>query len=551
MRTIAVLAALERSRDRYGRGEAKKKIAWLRLLDRSRLRTAAAVMRLHEALCYLRAYPDDAAVLALVERMLGRFHRRTDLHDHRAALVNSGIAGTAMYYPFFWPTARWLAQRASGQLKLDREDTVAGENIAALLPAIVTAPEANALRELQPAGYAGLDALRPRRSSDACYLLDRIAAMPGDDATREVFHDRINPSYVLEPGRDAPNRSAARFQRAPAAFMAAPPRRDRPDLRNEIRRAPLDARQLAPRDGARIIDLARAAMVSRERDLDAFAYGDRRDVRIVDDGNGLAFAINGVMPERRTLLPAIFGGLMLRNGVPIGYVQLDVIGRSCALSFNTFPTFRGGEAAYTLARLLATTRHLFGCESFTIEPYQLGRDNAEGLQSGAWWFYYKQGFRPRAAGALAIVRGELARMRARPGVRSSEATLERLAQWHLYFELDPARPAPLPTFGALGLQAARALERRGGSSECAEMLLRLTGLRSFAGFRPDERAAWVRWSPLMIGIPGLERWSIADRRALAQVIRSKAARGESDFVKRFAAHPRLARTLLGDRSAGR
>ena len=39
-------------------------------------------------------------------------------------------------------------------------------------------------------------------------------------------------------------------------------------------------------------------------------------------------------------------------------------------------------------------RALFGCDSFAIDPYQLGHHNAEGLSSGAWWFYYKLGFRP-------------------------------------------------------------------------------------------------------------------------------------------------------------
>ena len=42
-------------------------------------------------------------------------------------------------------------------------------------------------------------------------------------------------------------------------------------------------------------------MVTRSRDLDAFSYGDPRDVRLVDCVGGLAFACIGVIPERRLL----------------------------------------------------------------------------------------------------------------------------------------------------------------------------------------------------------------------------------------------------------
>ena len=38
---------------------------------------------------------------------------------------------------------------------------------------------------------------------------------------------------------------------------------------------------------------------------------------------------------------------------------------------------------------------MFGSDTFAIYPYQLGHENDEGLDSGAWWFYYKLGFRPR------------------------------------------------------------------------------------------------------------------------------------------------------------
>ena len=106
------------------------------------------------------------------------------------------------------------------------------------------------------------------------------------------------------------------------------------------------------------------------------------------------------------------------------------------MTFNIFESFRGGETAYTLCRTLAMVRHMFGAESFSFDQYQLGQGNDEAIVSGAWWFYYKLGFRPLAANARRLLRGELARMRADPGHRSGAATLRALAASPLLFDFD-------------------------------------------------------------------------------------------------------------------
>lgn len=545
------LAALERARDVHSRTAALRKLQLLRLLARATLRSARQVERLHELLCFLRAYPDDAQVLAQVEALLARFDHRADLRAQRAALAHTGIAGTETGYPFFYPTAVWLARRWPALLRLDRSDTLAGDNIARSLPVLVTALEAAALKELALPGYEAIDRLRGR-VPDAVFLIERIAAMPGDAFTREAFYDGINPSCTLAAGRDTPARTREKFAGARIAWQTGPLRRGRPDLRREIARAPRALRRLWPREGQAVIELARGAMVARQRDLDAFAYGSAGDVWRVDDGDGYAFVLNGVEPQRRAALAAIYGGLTLHNGVPVGYLQADLVGRSAALSFNTFETFRGGESAHVFARMLAMLHHVFGATSFTLDPYQLGSDNEEGIASGAWWFYFKLGFAPRAADARRIVRAELARIERNPRHRSSEATLRALARRHLFFELDPARPLPLPPVSQIGRAVARLLgdlggaDREGALRECSRIALRRCG-GALRGASADEQRAWERCAPLVLLLPGVERWHVDERRALVDVLRAKGGRSERDFVSRLVAHARLHDALFAIR----
>ena len=64
------------------------------------------------------------------------------------------------------------------------------------------------------------------------------------------------------------------------------------------------------------------------------------------------------------------------------------------------------------------------------------------------------------------------------------------------------------------------------------------------GWTAFERQAWSRWSPLSLALPGVSRWSVANRRALVRVVRAKGGRRDGDFVKLFDAHPRLGPALL-------
>ena len=487
------------------------------------------MLRVHEILCFLRAYPDDARLLAEVERALAAFTRRRDVARHREALADSGIEGTSIRYRFFWSMARWLARDWPDRLRFDRDESEDFEpRLRAALPSLATWVEAESVKRSEAGTWDMLDRLRGR-ATDATWFLRRIEALPGGAAAREAFHDAVDAAYVLDAGPGGPARTRARLEAAPTIFRDEPIERHRPDLRRELVRPPAEVRPASRREGERFLDLAREAMVTRSRDLDAFTWGNRSDVTIVDDGRGLAFALIGMVPERRLPLPCVHGWLTLQNGVPIGYVQSDTLLGASEIAFNTFETFRGGEAGRVFGRVLAVARHVLGARAFSIEPYQLGRGNAEGIASGAWWFYFKVGFRPKDPSVKRVLAAERNRMRKDPSHRSDVGTLERLAAAHLYWEPDPKVPALLPRVPGLGLRLAPVgddVPRR-----AAERL----GVRSVRG--------WERLAPVALALPGLSRWTPAERRSFVEVLRAKGAPREIEFALRLEAHAKGARAL--------
>jgi len=549
-RTAAALRRLVELKGIYGPGLAAERLALLRTLDRARLATAAQVRGLHEALCFLHAYPDDRAVFDQVARMLARFDRRSDLRRHRASLTDSGIAGTDIYYRFGAPTARWIAARWREHLRVDWDEVDAAK-LSRHLTLLAAYAESPGQDEPPLEGRAWLDRLRGG-DTDAGFLVTRLAALDAAPPVRDHFYDEMGLMLRLSPGPATPSRTRARWPRARLALQTGPLRRGRPDLRAAARTPPRAIHGVGPREGARLIDLAREAMVTRSRDLDAFAGATPLDVRLIDVGDGLQFACIGVAPERRLLLEAVYGYLALQNGVPIGYALASALAGSSEIAFNIFDTYRGAEAAHAFGCFLGSVCAMFGVDTFTIFPYQLGHGNEEGIESGAWWFYHKLGFRPRDAEVRRLAWRERARMQARPGYRSSAATLRRLARRNVFLDLGRARDdviGVLPT-DRIGLAITDRLAARFGPDRgravgaCADEAADLLRAGDWRRFPPGERQAWTRLAPLVVRLPGVARWSLTDRRALAAVVRAKGGRRESDFVRRFDAHRRLRRALI-------
>ncbi len=549
----ALLQELVRVRSVFGdRATSRRKLELVRGLADARLTSARHLLELHDALLYLRALPDDRAVLRAVENGLLAFESRADLVRFRDDLADSGIAGTRLHFPYFWFTARWIAGRWPDRLTVDWERFEKKDALEALLPELLPEAESLTLDSLTYAPRAWVRLLKSPRETDAAFLIRRFDSMPATSVSREARYDALAPALVLAPGPDTPSRTTDRRPGARVVVQDRALRGGRPDLVRASRRRPRAVRALSIAQGEALIGLARAAMITRSRDLDAFENADPRDVRLIDLGDGLELAMIGVRPERRLLLEAVYGFLTILNGVPIGYVLASALFESSEVAYNVFDTWRGAESAEVYGRVLGALRALFGSTTFAVDPYQLGHDNDEGLASGAWWFYRKLGFRPRDARVLKLMKREEARLRRDPRARSSTATLQKLSAAFMFLDTGTPQREPLGRLALenVGLHVTHFLargwgsERERGVRECTDALRALAGLGSLAGWTAEERAALARWAPLALSIPGLERWPKRDLEALARVIRSKGGRRETTFVESFDAHARLRLAIL-------
>jgi hypothetical protein len=548
----APLARLERWKAVYGPEATAHTREALETLARTRLRNADEVLRLHEALCFLRAYPDDAGVLDLVVDMLEGFHERRDLRAARRELADTGVSGTDIDYVFYWTTACWLARRFPDSLHIIWSELETAEKLQNFLPLLLPFSETLLLDEGGDSLRGLLDSLKGPNETDATFLVHRFARLRGGEEERENAFESFQIPFRIRGGAGTPSRGSAHLPGAKPVFQSGPLDRSRPDMKKELGRPSVKEHAVSTRDARRILDLTHGAMVTRGRALDAFAYADPNDVCMIDCGEGLRTAWIGITPARRHMLEAMYGFLVIKNGVPVGYGSACVLFGSAEVAFNMFESFRAAGTAHVYGRLLASVRHLFGCDAFVVDPYQLGHENPDGLRSGAWWFYYKLGLRPRDPDVRKVVKRELARMKKNPGHRSDLRTLKYLASKSMVLHLGETRSDILGTvdLGKIGRRISGHLAeqfgaaREAGVKKLSQEAADLLGLKSLQDLTQGERRAWERWAPLITVLPKIESWSAKDRRALTKVVRAKGGRREMDFVRAFDAHGRLRESIL-------
>jgi hypothetical protein len=313
----------------------------------------------------------------------------------------------------------------------------------------------------------------------------------------------------------------------------------------------LPLRRLSRREGQRVCDMVRETTAARYREFYTFTYADPATVLSTRPGRGVELFLVGVVPERRLPLRAAYGGFVVKNAVPIGYIEGLAFFDRLEIGFNMYYTFREGESAWIYAQVLKLHRDALGVTSFSIDPYQLGFENEEAIDSGAFWFYRKLGFRPTDRGVAALLAREERRIAADPAYRSSRRTLERLVTHNLLYEAPGAPHGDWDRFHVrkIGLAVNRAMRERSGGDAARhrERAVRrvATALgRSASRIPRSDAKAFEDFALALDLVPGIARWTPAEKAGVLEVVRAKSARSETAYLRALAKNPRLRRTLI-------
>ena len=543
------IGELRSLRGESGTGAAGKKLAILGALSRESIRdnvpgARERILRLAAELLFLRAHPDDERILVAVSGELSRFSERITPRLAKQ-LRGSGLPGTAIVYPFDLPVARWIRRRFPDAAELDWRGAPRVRRLQDLLPALAGAAEEIALVDEYVGTREWAEHARGDNSALA-WLVDRLDALPLTARLRDALYDSlgIRVSFRVE---DRASKTGACRLGAPIVFHSGPMFRHVPDLRAHLAESNVRSRRARGREAERLVDLARGALCVRSREMNPISNANPEDVVLHSLERGVEIVTYGVSPERRLLLESLWGFLILKNGVPVGYGSASLLFSSAEIAVNVFDEFRKGESAFIFAELLRILRHHFGAASFTLLESQFGGDgDEEGIRSGAFWFYDRLGFRHVSRELRGLAEKERKRLAAAPGRRSPPGLLRKLASAPLVFSLNEKVRSGGGTvwWGRLGVAATSFIAKEGrGDREKAMRTARLRVERALAERIPSDRLAGELCAVLSL-LPDLPSWSGAEKRALAGIIGAKAGESEREFALKLSRHTRLEDELI-------
>jgi hypothetical protein len=514
-----MLSRLEACKRLYGDGAAKEVSAALREAQRSEYAGARDLIRLHETALFLRAYPHSAEVARLADAILFSFAGRVTRLEESGGGVSpfaegevSGIAGTRLSAVFSYETARRLSGHHALEINWDEWDT---GSIGSVLRRFLPLMDEDWPVEAHVPYRDWMTAARAGRGSELGWLLERFAQLPLDERERSELFDSLRMPVQWELGDGATTRSRLRLPRREPFYHREPLlRRSDVSLRRELDSPPLPVTRVARAEAERVLAWIVDTSAMRYRELYGFNHPDSARVFHADLGRGVEAYFFGIPPEWRLPLRAYHCGAFFKNGVPAGYIEVLSLFERAEVGFNLYYTFREGESAWIYARLLRLLRQMLGVTCFSVDPYQIGHQNPEAIDSGAFWFYRKLGFRPLEREVVELVAREERRMAESPGYRSSRRALEKLARGYISFE---------------GSQA---------------------GLRDWDRFRVRNvgMAAQGRTGPdleVVLGmIPDREQWTEMERAGVAAIVQAKRGPDEARYLRLMQKHRRLREAVI-------
>jgi hypothetical protein len=546
------LTQLEEAKRRVGEMAPARLEKLLVPLGRQRYRDALTLLRFHDALLFLRAFPPNARVQRRALRLLNSFSRRVAILRKEGVDLSlfdeekySGVAGTALCTDFHYDQVCWLLKRFPERLDIDWDGYDRTGALAAALPRFMPLLEEDSLVEADVPYHRWLKTAS--RGRELPWLIAACERLPLSLEEKAEIFGALELPVRCELGNSRLTRTlGGRPVRTPYFHTRPFIRRSEISLSRELSLPPLKLRKLSRREGERILDLCREATTARYRELYGTTRGDPNHVVQARVGRGVEIFLWGLPPARRLPLRAYQAGFTLKNGVPINYIEGIALFEWMEIGFNTFYAYRDGETAWVYAQVLRMLHQVLGVTCISVYPYQIGQDNEEAIQSGAFWFYRKLGFRPMRKELAKLVATEEKRIAGQNNHRTSPRTLRRLAQGHVVFELPGFPQGDWDGFAMrnLGFAVQRrmaekfqgdAVKMRQASTRAAAQAL---GVR-LEGWSAGERKAFENYALVLGLIPDLRRWGGQEKTSLVEIIRAKARASDTRYGHLLQAHSRL------------
>ncbi len=450
-----------------------------------------SLVAFHDALLLLEAYPSSGELYDRANNLLRNFEVLTKrfLRKNKSALaklINSGLKGTEAQGSFTYPLLKKLCKFSPGSVYLHSFDEQ-GKPLSEVLKHFLPKTEF----EILEAGYNNDELLNELfgKQNHLISLINSLGAIGLPESLRDAMFDELKAFAGIRFDGKIPERSVARGI-ASQIFIHEEVQKKADPLEVVNRELPVPLNLSLEQEKKLVIDCA-AMLASLNRETDPISLCDERGVTYFELERGVSVALFSMKANRRLPLDSYVGYVLFKNGVPHAYGGSWLYGNRALFGINIFEPFRGGESSLTLLQLLRVYRQYFGVSAFSVEPYQYGKDNPEGIESGAYWFYYKMGFRSDDHKLATLAESESGKMRKSKSYRSSASTLKKFTESHITWKIDHVKVLPNPAEVSRATSEFIRKHYNGNREKCILDLLQFHGLQR--GDVPDEFLVTFLW----------------------------------------------------------
>jgi hypothetical protein len=408
------------TRNIYGNKSASEKIQLLRSININALGNKRVTQSLYSTLQFLIAYPDNKTIYKLSNQLFQNLQKYIKTNDKlRSGLYNSGITHTSICAAFSFGPVKWMRRTRPDEIWFDSFKADDAQ-IQSILSVVMAKTESEIFQDANEEWEGWLQHLR-RKQED---LLDQLIAIFDSTDIRPEVRDELwnNLGIYVEiifTSHCCLPKSLIRLY-----FHSSLIRKDEKRQMPTIKYTPA---RITENESEQIIACCRMIMMGFIREIDPISFTSAELVSYYHLPRGISIALMGMVPERRHPIDSYMGYMVFKNGLPVAYAGSWILFDSGRIGLNVFSDYRGGESKYIFEQVLELHRRVYRLKRFTVDPYQIGKNNSDGIQSGAFWIYYHSGFRPIKKAQRELAAAEYLKIQTISRYRSPIAVLKKLA----------------------------------------------------------------------------------------------------------------------------
>ncbi len=524
-RTETLISRLFSIRNKYGQIFSTQKLHLLISISRETLKSKKAWQSWYDILLFLLAYPDNKSVYKFASRALEQLEAYIQCHQSvKDKLFNTGITNTNLCAAFGFEIVKWLKKTHPKDIRLSSFEAHDGQ-IQSILSVVMPKVESEILQDGNSDWKTWLKGSL-KKGED---LLDRLIAVFDETDVRPEVKDELWNALGINVEINFPEHLCL-----PRSLVK--PYHHRSLIKKKYFHQPADLKfsqvTISEAEAERIIECGRMILVRHLREIDPISFTAAPFVSYYQLPRGLSIALTGMIPERRHPIDSYMGYLVFKNGLPVAYAASWVLFDSARIGLNVFPSYRGGESQYIFEQVLKLHSKVYHLKRFTVDPYQLGKENSDGIRSGAFWVYYHAGFRPLREAQKQLAVAEALNIRSVKNYRSPASVLSKLADSRMELLLQTRAV----TFDAtdLSLAYARILkDRYDNNKKLAEdrSLLRLIDLLQLKNY-PEKKLQFIlkNWSVLLSNNEEELRDNKELKKVLKKLFELKASDSEEEYI---------------------